>query len=83
MASAKWSRVALDNLAKLDPFVQERMLMKVNWLEENFSAIVSAALRNELKGLYKLRVGDYRIVYSIARGEPIIEAVGHRRDVYK
>jgi mRNA interferase RelE/StbE len=33
---------------------------------------------------YRLRVGDYRILYIIADKERVVEvvAVGHRRDVY-
>lgn len=41
-------------------------------------------LRRELKGLYKLRVGDFRIVYDIRRAQVtvVVVAVGNRRDVY-
>jgi mRNA interferase RelE/StbE len=35
--------------------------------------------------LYRLRVGDYRIIYSIAQEEKqiIVHYVRHRRDVYR
>ena len=35
--------------------------------------------------LYRLRVGDYRIIYSVAQGEKqiIVHYVRHRRDVYR
>jgi mRNA interferase RelE/StbE len=35
--------------------------------------------------LYRLRVGDYRIIYSIAQEEKqiIVHYIRHRRDVYK
>ncbi|MBI3534692.1 MAG: type II toxin-antitoxin system RelE/ParE family toxin [Deltaproteobacteria bacterium] len=41
-------------------------------------------LRRNLKGLMKLRVGDYRIIYSIDRKTIIVYVIkiGHRRDVY-
>jgi len=34
---------------------------------------------------YRLRQGDYRILYTVAEAEAVIEIVkvGHRRDVYK
>ena len=34
---------------------------------------------------YRLRVGDYRIIYrfDLDRGEIYLVAVGHRRDVYR
>ncbi len=40
----------------------------------------------KLKGyerLYRIRVGDYRIVYEIAGEDVTIVAVSHRKDVYR
>lgn len=41
-------------------------------------------LQKELKGLYRLRVGDYRIIYEIILegNQVIISAIKHRRYVY-
>jgi mRNA interferase RelE/StbE len=41
-------------------------------------------LRSDLAGLWRYRVGDYRIVCQIRDGELIVlvVTVGHRRDVY-
>ncbi len=37
-----------------------------------------------LKGLMKLRVGDYRVIYSIKRETVTVHVIkiGHRKDVY-
>ncbi len=40
-------------------------------------------LRKTLKGYWKLRVGDYRVVFKIERNEVVIFAIVNRRDVYK
>ena len=42
-------------------------------------------LRRNLKGLMKLRVGDYRIIYSIEYKEVVVLVIqiGHRREIYK
>lgn len=40
-------------------------------------------LRKTLKGYWKLRVGDYRIVFKIAETEVWIFGICHRKDVYK
>lgn len=40
-------------------------------------------LRGTLKGYWKLRVGDYRVVYRIAGAEVWILAILHRRQVYE
>jgi mRNA interferase RelE/StbE len=40
-------------------------------------------LRGTLKGYWKLRVGDYRVVYRIVGAEVWILAILHRRQVYE
>lgn len=42
-------------------------------------------LRHSLKGHFRLRVGDYRIVYRIAHAKKqvVIVAIKHRKDVYE
>ncbi len=39
-------------------------------------------LRRTLKGYWKLRVGDYRVVFKVVENEVWIYGVIHRRDVY-
>jgi len=39
-------------------------------------------LRKTLKGYWKLRVGDYRVVFRIEGTEVIVLAIKHRKDVY-
>ena len=40
-------------------------------------------LRKSLKGYWKLRVGDYRVVYKIEGSNIIVLAIIHRKEVYK
>jgi len=42
-------------------------------------------LRRSLKGLMKLRVGDYRIIYSVGKKTVVVLVIkiGHRKDVYE
>ena len=42
-------------------------------------------LKQNLKGLMKLRVGNYRIIYSVERKTVIVFVIkiGHRKEVYK
>ena len=39
-------------------------------------------LRRTLKGYWKLRVGDYRVIYKVSNRQVIIFRIGHRREVY-
>jgi mRNA interferase RelE/StbE len=54
-------------------------------LAANVEAIRPDALAGDLAGLYKLRVGDYRIAYQLLRSEQVIvvHLIGHRREVYR
>jgi mRNA interferase RelE/StbE len=39
-------------------------------------------LRGTLKGYWKLRVGDYRVVFKVAGQEVWVLTILHRRDVH-
>ena len=54
-------------------------------LAENIEQINPQALKGELAGLYKLREGDYRIIYEILHDEEtiVIHSIGHRREIYE
>ena len=40
-------------------------------------------LRRSLKGYWKLRVGDWRIIYKIEEQSVTILRIGHRREIYE
>lgn len=64
--------------------VQSQILKKVNWLGLNFEQVKPKGLTENLAGFYKLRVGDYRVLYEIDGELEVIAIawVGHRRDIY-
>jgi mRNA interferase RelE/StbE len=72
-------------LAQLDKKTARRLLERTHWLAEHLDEIHPEALAGELAGLFKLRVGDYRVVYEILRKDEIIviHMIGHRREIYK
>lgn len=76
---------AAGELADLDKPVAERIARRIQWLAENVETISPIALKGDLSGLYKLRVGDYRVIYEIIHSEEtlIIHMVGHRREIYR
>lgn len=41
-----------------------------------------APLRKTLKGYWKMRVGDYRIIFKVSGNEIIIFTIQHRKSVY-
>lgn len=44
---------------------------------------VEKPLRGQFEGLYRLRVGDYRIIYTILGEDVLVLRIGDRKDVYK
>jgi mRNA interferase RelE/StbE len=76
---------AVTDLAQLDPPVARRILDKLQWLAANFDVIRHEPLAGEWSGFYKLRVGDYRAIYTANRTQRIVtvHVIRHRRDVYQ
>lgn len=75
---------AASNLQRFDAKVRRRLLNKINWLVENVSDLQHERLAGDLNRFFRLRVGDYRILYDIDEDEEIvyIERIGHRSNVY-
>ena len=45
--------------------------------------IYGLPLRSPLKRYWKLRIGNYRVIYEIDHNEVRVQVIGHRRDVYE
>ncbi len=73
------------SLASLDKKIGQRVLNKLKWLVEHVETIIPLPLEGNLSGLYKLRVGDWRILYEIDREDRVITVhkVGHRKEIYR
>ena len=80
-----WEQDASEALDKLDTKVVERVMVRVYWLAANLDRIKPEALKGRFKGYFKLKAGDYRIVYAIDQAHRliIIHDIGHRSGVYK
>jgi mRNA interferase RelE/StbE len=76
---------ASKDLAKLDKPIARRIVNRVRWLAGNLGETNREALTGEFEGLFKLRVGDHRVVYELLHEEQsiIIHMIGHRREIYR
>jgi mRNA interferase RelE/StbE len=76
---------ATRDLVRLDAAVARRVVNRLGWLAEKLDEIKPEALTGNLAGFYKLRVGDYRVIYEIVHSEQtiIVHLVGHRREIYR
>lgn len=71
-------------IRKLDRNTQKRILARIEKLEEEPRPHDASKLQSP-EELYRIRVGDYRIVYQIEddRLVVLIVKVGNRREVYR
>lgn len=85
MYTVRILKTASRELSRLDKPIAKRIVERIRWLAENLDNAKPKALKGELAGLYKLREGDYRIIYEVIRKEKaiIIHSIGHRREIYQ
>ena len=76
---------AEEKLDSLDKPLAERILGKLEWLAANIEALRLKPLHGTLDGFFKLRIGDYRVVYSLDWEARLITVhlTGSREDIYK
>jgi len=75
---------ALAELATLPKKVQRQIANKIDQLAINARPSGCKMLR-KCKSLYRIRSGDYRIIYQIREKQVLVLVVriAHRKDVYK
>ena len=79
----KYRPVALRQLEKLDTKIQARLKPKIKRLSENPRPHSHIKLKG-FENRYRIRVGDYRVIYEIHDDMllVLIVKVGPRRDIY-
>lgn len=83
MRTIVWTHEATSQFLALSPEAQDRIEAKIDQLAMNPSA-----LRNQIKPLrgvkaLRLRVGDYRVIFTEEGVILMILKIGHRRDIYE
>ena len=87
MYRLEFSKRAERQLSKLTPQIREIVLL---WLRKNIKNCEDPRehgkpLKGALSGLWRYRIGDYRVICEIKDPELIVLALslGHRRSVYE
>ena len=80
--SVRIKRKAAKELAGIEKTFRAHIMESIDALAENPHR--GSALKGELSGLRRIRVGDYRVIYEIDEAEVrvLVVRVRHRRDVY-
>jgi mRNA interferase RelE/StbE len=68
------------NIRRLSREYQIKVIREINILKTNPYA--GKPLRGEWKGVYSLRVGEYRVLYQVKGEEVLLLVIGHRKHVY-
>ncbi len=86
MFGVEYSPAAVRDLKRLDPAIRLQLLKASRVLE---SAPLPGG-SNRIKMLvgmappyFRLRVGDYRVIYRLEKGKVIVVRVAHRREAYR
>ena len=75
-------------LAALDSVIGASVERRIQWLADNAAAMVHrrlVGLPEDLAGLCKLRVGDWRILYWVYPSQQLVRIyrIQHRSEVYR
>jgi len=88
MYKVKFGPDAEKDIEKLDKEIAERIIRKIEWIAINAENIIHhqlSFLPEDLKGLCRIHIGDYRVLYWIYFEEQRIQIyrIEHRSEVYK
>ena len=74
---------AARELSKVAAQDRSRIVGAIDRLAEN--PFLGNVLKGDLRGLRRLRLGDYRVLYEVRNDELVVLAVrvAHRRDAYR
>ncbi len=78
------ARSATKQLRAIDRTIAQRIILRLDSLAENPRPAGCVRLQGA-RHLWRIRVGDYRVVYEIDEAERKVDVsiIRHRRDVYR
>ncbi len=73
----------LEKIYKIDKRLYSRLITAVETLKAN--PYQGKSLKGRYLGDYSLRVGDYRIIYTVHKNTLVVYIIdlGHRREIYR
>ena len=76
---------ALKSFESVPSFLQDRMVDAIKSLAANPRPSDTKKLAGKLQGTWRIRVGDYRILYDVddKAKKVVILYIGHRRQIYR
>jgi len=81
VAEVVLTRRARKDLDALDPPVRARILEKLGDLQDD-PLRGATRLTDARLGTYRIRVGDWRIIFDLDDDTVVVLRIGHRRQIY-
>ena len=79
-----FSKEAYKDIQKIDHTVKHQLYKKILYFKGlDDIKVVAKKLHNHDIGEYRLRVGNFRIIFDLNKHTIIILRIQHRKDVYK
>lgn len=83
----EYTDIAERTIEKLDPQVRKRInsFFRERVVNSDDPTAIAEPLQGEFRGLWRFRVGDYRVICDIRRKYLLVLVldVGHRREIYR
>lgn len=76
----EYSHSAIRGLDNLPSKIRNQVLKKIERLQSGLSGNIKRLTNNDYT--YRLRMGDYRILFDVEGELIIIRRVGHRKEIY-
>lgn len=84
--SVEFKKSAKKEFKELPLSVQQKVLDVITLLSKNpLTELLQIKKLKGISGLYRVRIGDYRIIYTIHRQvlSILVIKIGHRKDIYR
>ena len=77
----EYTASAVDDLRSLPKREAEQILRKIQRLETGLQGNIKRLQNADVA--FRLRMGDYRVLFDVVGDKIVIQSVGHRKNVYE
>lgn len=79
-----FTKESAKDIEKLDQTVKKQLYKKLVYFKDlDDIKVVAKKLQNHEAGEYRLRVGNFRIIFDLDKHTIVVLRIQHRKDVYK
>ena len=79
-----FSKTAKDDMERLDQSIKKRLKKKLEYFAAcDDMSVYAKKLTNVQAGQFRIRVGDYRVIFDMKGSTCIVLRLQHRGDIYR